>query len=115
IAKAASGSMRDALGILDQLSALGQKGVEVADVFSMLGIVEMELLFSLTDALVEKNCMQAMVVLNQIIEAGKDLKQLGKDLTEHFRHMMIAKIGGAALNDLIDYPKNVKERLASQA
>jgi DNA polymerase-3 subunit gamma/tau len=115
IAKAAGGSMRDALGILDQLSALGQKGVETSDVFSMLGIVEMELLFSLTDALVDKNCPEAMSVLNQIIEAGKDLKQLCKDLTEHFRHMMIAKIGGPALNNLIDYPKNVKERLAGQA
>ncbi|MBF0489635.1 MAG: DNA polymerase III subunit gamma/tau [Candidatus Omnitrophica bacterium] len=115
IAKAAGGSMRDALGILDQLSALGQKGVEASDVFSMLGIVEMEYLFALTDALVDKDCVQAMIVLNQIIDAGKDLKQLGKDVTEHFRHMMIAKIGGAALNNLIDYPKNVKERLASQA
>ncbi len=115
IAKAAGGSMRDALGILDQLSALGAKGVETSDVFSMLGIVEMEWLFALTDALVDKNCVNAMRVLNQIIEAGKDLKQLGKDLTEHFRHMMIAKIGGPQLNDLIDYPKNVKERLASQA
>lgn len=115
IAKAAGGSMRDALGILDQLSALGKEGVQTSDVFSMLGIVEMEWLFSLTDALVDKNCSQAMSVLNNIIEAGKDLKQLGKDLTEHFRHMMIAKIGGPALNNLIDYPKNVKERLSLQA
>jgi len=115
IAKAACGSMRDALGILDQLSALGQKGVESLDVFSMLGIVEMEWLFELTDALVEKNCLQSLMVLNKIIDAGKDLKQLGKDLSEHFRHMMIAKVGGPKLNDLIDYPKNVKERLASQA
>ncbi len=115
IAKAAGGSMRDALGILDQLSALGQKGVESSDVFSMLGIVEMEYLFELTDALVDRDAPKAMTVLNQIIEAGKDLKQLCKDLTEHFRHMMIAKIGGPALNNLIDYPKNVKERLSSQA
>ena len=115
IAKAAAGSMRDALGILDQLSALGQKGVESSDVFSMLGIVEMEYLFELTDALVDRDAPKAMIVLNQIIEAGKDLKQLSKDLTEHFRHMMIAKIGGPALNNLIDYPKNVKERLSTQS
>ncbi len=115
IAKAAGGSMRDALGILDQLSALGGKGVAAEDVFSMLGMVEMEWLFALTDALVDRDCPKAISVLNGIIDAGKDLKQLGKDLTEHFRHMMIAKIGGPQLNDLIDYPKNVKERLALQA
>ena len=115
IAKAAGGSMRDALGIMDQLSALGQKGVEASDVFSMLGIVEMEYIFALTDALIDKNCAQSLMVLNQVIDAGKDLKQLGKDLTEHFRHLMIAKVGGATLDKLIDYPKNVKERLAQQS
>lgn len=114
MAKAAGGSMRDALGILDQLSALG-KGVAAPDVFSMLGLVEMEWLFALTDALVDRDCPRAIGVLNEIIEAGKDLKQLGKDLTEHFRHMMIAKIGGPQLNNLIDYPKYVKERLGLQA
>jgi len=54
-------------------------------------------------------------IFNQIIERGKDIKQLGKDLTEHFRHLMIVKVGGVSLNGLIDYPSGVKERLATQA
>lgn len=115
IAKAASGSMRDSLSILDQLSALSDKGIEAADVFSMLGMVEIEFLFDLTDALIARNCAKALEIFNQIIERGKDIKQLGKDLTEHFRHLMIVKVGGVSLNGLIDYPSGVKERLAQQA
>ena len=115
IAKASQGSMRDALSILDQLSALSDKGIDAADVFSMLGMVEIEFLFDLTDALIARSCVKAFDIFNQIIERGKDIKQLGKDLTEHFRHMMIVKVGGVSLNGLIDYPSGVKQRLAAQA
>ncbi len=115
IAKASQGSMRDALGILDQLSALTDKGIEAADVFSMLGMVEIDLLFELTDALIARSCLNALNTFNKIIEHGKDIKQLGKDLTEHFRHLMIVKVGQASLNALIDYPVAVKQRLQAQA
>jgi DNA polymerase-3 subunit gamma/tau len=115
IAKASQGSMRDALSILDQLGALSDKGIDAADVFSMLGMVEIEFLFDLTDALIARNCIKALDTFNQIIERGKDIKQLGKDLTEHFRHLMIVKVGGVSLNGLIDYPSGVKQRLAAQA
>ena len=115
MAKASQGSMRDALSILDQLSALTEKGIEALDVFSMLGMVEIELLFELTDALIARSCVNALSTFNQIIERGKDIKQLGKDLTEHFRHLMVVKVGGASLNALIDYPVGVKQRLQAQA
>src|ERR1035438_10891626 len=90
-------------------------GIDAADVFSMLGMVEIEFLFDLTDALIARSCIKALDIFNQIIERGKDIKQLSKDLTEHFRHLMIVKVGGASLNGLIDYPLGVKERLAIQA
>lgn len=115
IAKAAQGSMRDALSVLDQLSALGVEGINSKDVYSMLGIVETELLFNLTDALIAKDCVLSLTVFNDIVERGKDIKQLGKDLTEHFRHMMILKIGGQALASLVDYPAAVKQRLHKQS
>ncbi|MBF0503463.1 MAG: DNA polymerase III subunit gamma/tau [Candidatus Omnitrophica bacterium] len=115
IAKASQGSMRDALSIMDQLSALTEKGIDAADVFSMLGMVEIEFLFELTDGLIARNCVKALETFSQIIERGKDIKQLGKDLTEHFRHLMIVKVGGESLNGLIDYPAAVKQRLQAQA
>ncbi len=115
IAKASQGSMRDALSILDQLSALSDKGIDASDVYYMLGMVEIEFLFDLTDALIARNCVKALETFNQVIERGKDIKQLGKDLTEHFRHLMIVKVGGVSLNGLIDYPSGVKQRLAAQA
>lgn len=114
IAKAAQGSLRDALGILDQLSALSDEGIEVKDVFSMLGMVETQFLFDLTGALAQKNCPLALEILEKIIDQGKDIKQLNKDLIEHFRNLMVVKIGGKTLGKLIDYPAAIKDMYLNQ-
>ena len=114
IAKAAQGSLRDALSILDQLSALSDEGIEAKDVFSMLGMVETQFLFDLTGALARKNCTLALEILEKIIDQGKDIKQLNKDLIEHFRNLMVVKIGGKALGKLIDYPAAVKDMYLNQ-
>jgi len=115
IAKASSGSLRDALSILDQLSALSERTINAKDVFSMLGLVETELLFDLVDCLAKKDCSQAFVVFDHIIEQGKDIRQMGRDLVEHFRHLMIIKVGGKTLGKLVDYPISIKEMLLTQA
>ncbi len=115
VAKAAEGSLRDALSILDQLSALSDRQIRVQDVSGMLGFVETELLIKLVDYLAQKNCASALEIFDQMIEQGKDLKQLSKDLVEHFRHLMVIKIGGKNLSKLIDYPSAIKEILLTQS
>ncbi len=115
VAKAAEGSLRDALSIFDQLSALSEKQINAQDVFSMLGLVETEFLFELVNALGEKNCAKALDVFSKIVDQGKDVKQFLKDLTEHFRHLMIVKIGGKSLGRMIDYPAAIKDRLLEQS
>ncbi len=115
IAKAADGGMRDALSILDQLSAVAGEGVGAGEVFSMLGLVETQLLFEMAEALSRKDCSGALDALERIIDKGKDVKQLTKDLIEHFRNLMVIKVGGKSLGRLVDYPVSVKEMFLSQA
>ena len=121
IAKAAKGSFRDALSILDQVGALSEKSVKGADVYSMLGLVELDMLFSLVDALGQGDCAQALAVFDSIIGRGKDVKQLGKDVIEHFRHLMIIKLAGTSvarikeMGKLVDYPGEIKDLLLRQS
>lgn len=114
IAKAAQGSLRDALSILDQLSALSKKGIKSEDVFSMLGLVETGLIFELVDALGNNDCPKALLTLESIVEKGKDIKQLSKDLIDHYRNLMVIKVGGKALGKLVDYPIAIKEMYLKQ-
>ena len=115
IAKAAKGGLRDALSVLDQISASSSKKIVAEDVNSMLGIVETEYLFSLADAIADKDGVKALKVLEDIIDKGKDVKQLVKDIIEHFRNLMIVKIGAHSLGKLIDYPNSVKDSLLEQS
>jgi len=115
IAKAAQGSLRDALSILDQVSALTDHEIHGADVFGMLGLVVTEDLFNLTDELARCDCAKALDVLNAIIDKGKDIKQLTKDLLEHYRNLLVIKIGGKTLGRLVDYPIAVKEMYLAQS
>jgi len=115
IAKAGQGSLRDALSILDQLSAMTGQQIKASDVTTMLGTVEVQLLFEVVEAIGDKNCVGALQVLDRIIEQGKDIKQLTKDLLEHFRNLMVLKVGGKTLGKLIDYPLNIKEMLLTQS
>ena len=78
IAKASQGSFRDALSILDQVSALSDRSIVSGDVCSMLGIVEVDRLFELTDALAAKDCLEVLKVFDSIIDSGKDIKQLAR-------------------------------------
>ncbi|MDP8211681.1 MAG: DNA polymerase III subunit gamma/tau [Candidatus Zapsychrus exili] len=115
IGKAAEGSFRDALSILDQLSALSDNSIKASDVFSMLGLVETQLLFNLVDKLADKNCSEALKILDEIIDKGKDVRQLVKNLNEHFRNLMIIKVGGKSLGKLVNYPVSIKEMFLKQA
>ncbi|MBF0533117.1 MAG: DNA polymerase III subunit gamma/tau [Candidatus Omnitrophica bacterium] len=115
VAKAGQGSLRDALSILDQLSAHSERRIQSSDVFSMLGLVETDYRFTLVDAISRQDCAAALTVVDQIVDKGKDIKQLIKDMTEHFRDIMVIKIGGKTLEHLVEYPAAIKERYWNQA
>jgi len=115
IAKAAQGSFRDALSVLDQVSALSDNRIKSDDVYQMLGLVELDKMFELGEALATKDGERVFKVLDGLIASGKDIKQLVKDLIEHFRNLMVIKVGGKSLGRLVDHPVVVKEMFLVQS
>jgi len=121
IAKAAKGSFRDALSVLDQIGALIGHSVQGRDIYDMLGLVEMDMVFDLAAALGQGNCQKALVIFDDVIERGKDIKQFGKDVIEHFRNLMVIKLAGSSVGKiremgrLIDYPGEVKDLFLQQS
>jgi len=66
IARAAQGSMRDALSLLDQAIAFGEGKIEETGVRGMLGIIDQSYLFDLLEALAQQNGTQIMALADEM-------------------------------------------------
>jgi DNA polymerase-3 subunit gamma/tau len=114
IAKASDGSLRDAESVLDQLFSFSKEKISIKDVISVLGLVEQDALFGITDKLIMKDALGALTLLNTIIDDGKDVGVFLSSLIEHFRNLMIAKVTKADAK-LIDLPQDICQRLLKQS
>ncbi len=92
ISRVSDGAMRDSLSILDQAIAMGDGAVEYGSLINMLGLVTNEHLFKLTSAVIERNIEKAMVIIEDLVFAGKDIHLFIKDLVEHFRNLLMIKV-----------------------
>ncbi|MFH1656131.1 MAG: DNA polymerase III subunit gamma/tau [Candidatus Omnitrophota bacterium] len=115
IAKAAAGSMRDAESILDQLSAFSKDKIRLSDVTDVLGMVEEDYLFDITDKIYKKDTVGAIKLIDTLINEGKDTRGFISGLIEHFRNLMIARIGGKSLESLLDLPPEIKDKVLEQS
>ena len=87
----ADGSVRDGLSILDQCLSIGKDEVVKQDVLDILGTSGEEVFIEITD-LVERNSVaEALLLLNRVLDDGKDVRQFMKDWISHYRSLMIAK------------------------
>ncbi len=114
IAKTSDGALRDAESILDQLVSFSKEKVSLKDVISILGLVEQEALFEITDKIIQKDPKRALDLLNRIIDDGKDVNVFLNSLIEHFRNLMIAKVSKGDAK-LIDLPQDICQRLLKQS
>ncbi|MEK6273059.1 MAG: DNA polymerase III subunit gamma/tau [Actinomycetota bacterium] len=94
IARAATGSFRDALGTLDQLVAYGGKRVATDDVLAVLGVAEAELILAAADAIAAQDGRAALEASERLARSGRDLSQFGRDLLAHLRQLLVIRTIG---------------------
>ncbi|MBC7766363.1 MAG: DNA polymerase III subunit gamma/tau [Hyphomonadaceae bacterium] len=92
VARAADGSMRDALSILDQCIAFGQGVVTTDNVHAILGVSDHTVLFEIADALAHHQSGQIATIIQRLSESGKDYLRLMDELCEHFRNLLMCKV-----------------------
>jgi DNA polymerase-3 subunit gamma/tau len=115
IARAAGGSMRDAESILDQLSSFCKERINLDTVTSVLGMIDIELLREISQKIIEQDCAGALMLVEKIINQGKELSQFIAGLMEQFRHILISKtVGSDKQYTLIDLPKEQIKDIAKQ-
>lgn len=102
IAKAADGSMRDALSLLDQCIAfyLGQK-LTYDHVLEVLGAVDTEVFSKLLREILNRNVVNVLGTLEELIMQGRELGQLATDFTWYMRNLLLTK-SSDNMEDVLD-------------
>ncbi|WP_408955287.1 DNA polymerase III subunit gamma/tau [Natroniella sp. ANB-PHB2] len=91
IARNADGGMRDAISILDQAISYSGDEITTSDLEAVLGLVSNQALFKLTEIIFEAQMEEALSLVNQIVNQGKDIKRFVNDLIYHFRNLLLVK------------------------
>jgi DNA polymerase-3 subunit gamma/tau len=92
IARTAQGSMRDAVGLLDQLVPLAAGPISLESARSLLGIADPRLLDSLLDHVLAGRASEALSELNRVYSGGAELRQVVRGLMEGCRDRLIASL-----------------------
>jgi DNA polymerase-3 subunit gamma/tau len=89
LAKAADGSMRDALSLLDQAIAFGGGQVSEADVRAMLGTIDRSQVLSLLSALADGQAKTVLEVVGQLAEQAPDFADILAELISHLHYLAL--------------------------
>src|SRR5437764_6334212 len=95
IARAATGSFRDALGTLEQLVHYGGREVKLDDVLEILGVADAELILETAESLVEHDPRAALLAVEKLAASGRDVTQFMRDLAAHLRHLFVVQTLGS--------------------
>jgi DNA polymerase III subunit gamma/tau len=107
IAKAANGSMRDALSLLDQAIAFSPNKINVAETRDMLGISDNELSFNILDAILQSNTTELIQIAKSASDKGDSFENILENLREQLCNISIAQLSAIASDKkLIQYSKS---------
>jgi DNA polymerase-3 subunit gamma/tau len=113
IAREATGSMRDALSLLDQVLACFKGAVDHDQVLDILGVIDRKYVFDLCDTILRGDISIILNILDEVYNRGHDLKKLYTNLLEHFRNLIVVKMGQNASN-LVDLPQSELDQMVAQ-
>jgi DNA polymerase-3 subunit gamma/tau len=96
IARQGGGSMRDAISLLDQLTAYGSDRITLTQVRSVLGAVASQAVIDLADCLVAGDLASGLDVINRVVGDGAEPRQFTREFVEYLRGLLLLKMGDGA-------------------
>ena len=113
IARGAEGGLRDAESMLDQLVAFCGEKITESDVLNVFGFTSEQTVSDLTGRILRGETPEAIDLLHEQCEAGKDMMRLMADLIAYLRDLLVFKAKPDALNEDVD--SEVQQSLAAYA
>lgn len=93
IARAATGSVRDAISLLDQLTAYEDETITIERLRSVLGLGDAQMVHELVTAMIAHEVGHGLDVLHGMVEQGADARQFAQQVTEHLRSLLLLRVG----------------------
>jgi DNA polymerase-3 subunit gamma/tau len=117
IAREAEGSMRDAESILDQVVSFAGQKVEDAAIMEVLGIIDRDLIFKTTQAILDGDGSSCLDIVNEIYRYGYEIKEFYREIIAQFRNLIVSLLTQepSRILDLSDHELNETKRQAQQA
>lgn len=113
IAREATGSMRDALSLLDQVLSCFKDSVSHDQVVEILGVMDRKYLIDLCGTILKGDIAGILDALDNCYQRGHDLKKLYTNLLETFRNLLIIKMG-KNVDKLVDLPDYELAQMSEQ-
>lgn len=114
IAREGQGSMRDAESLLERMIAFSDQTIDDAKVGEILGIADRKTMFAAADAVLRRDAKDALEIIDRVYESGRDLERFSRDLLEHWRNLVVTKLGADG-SILVDVPPEEIDELRRQA
>ena len=114
LARAAEGSLRDGLSLLEQAISYSDDTVTDAQVRELLGVVAENVLDEMVEAIATQSAERALGLVHRLIGEGQNLQHFCREAIRHFRNLLVARVCGAS-SDLVAAPCDEQQRLSEQA
>src|SRR5215467_207045 len=117
VIRAAAGSVRDALSVLDQLIAgSDDAGLRYDRAIALLGYTDDRLLDEVIEAFIADDGAAVFHAIDHVVEAGHDPRRFAADLLDRLRDLIVlSAVPDAAASGLIDAPSDRLEQMGKQA
>ncbi len=117
VARQATGALRDAEGLLDQLIAAGSAAgggaaVTLAHAQALLGAALSQTVHDLTGTLAAADTARGLQLIQSAVDAGADPRQLARQMVDYLRQILLIRLGNGAL---VDATTDVRAAMALQA
>ncbi len=96
VARQATGSLRDAISLLDQLVGASER-VTLVQAQELLGTSASQAVDGVVDAVAAGDLSAGLQVINAAIDGGADPRQLSRQVVDYLRNLMLVRMGNAAL------------------
>lgn len=113
IAQKADGGLRDALSMFDQIVSFSNKNVSYRAVIDNLNILDYDYYFKLTDAILQQDVANSLLIFDEILSNGFDGNHFITGLASHFRNLLVTK--DSSTLKLLEVSEGIRQKYSQQS